>query len=87
MKGIVSRSPRTFQRKVRGTEDEPWVLFKNIKRKEVCVSPEVSPKGKPKDVQCKKANVVYLVRQKRNRSLGDHFKRRYWCNGEDERQQ
>lgn len=60
---------------------------KTLKERRSVFLQKISPKGKPKDVQCKKANVVYLVRQKRNRSLGDHFKRRYWCNGEDERQQ
>uniref|UniRef100_A0A914CF45 Transposase n=1 Tax=Acrobeloides nanus TaxID=290746 RepID=A0A914CF45_9BILA len=35
------------------TGDESWLLFKNIKRKKVCVGQ--IPKGIPKDVHCKKA--------------------------------
>nr|CDJ96098.1 Transposase domain containing protein [Haemonchus contortus] len=37
------------------TGDEPWLLFKNLKRKKVCVSPGVDPKRTPKDNHCKKA--------------------------------
>ncbi|GFV88764.1 histone-lysine N-methyltransferase SETMAR [Trichonephila clavipes] len=35
--------------------DESWLLFKNVKRKKVCVSPGISSKEIPKHVHCKKA--------------------------------
>ena len=41
------------------TEDESWQLFKNVKRKKVCVSPGETPKGIPKAVYCKKACDVF----------------------------
>ncbi|KAF8771599.1 Histone-lysine N-methyltransferase SETMAR like protein [Argiope bruennichi] len=37
------------------TDDESWLLFKNLKRKKVCVWPRVSPKGITKNLHCKKA--------------------------------
>jgi histone-lysine N-methyltransferase SETMAR len=36
------------------TGDESWLLFKNAKRKKVCVDPGQTPKGIPKAVHCKK---------------------------------
>ncbi|GFV18594.1 alkylglycerol monooxygenase [Trichonephila clavipes] len=36
------------------TGDESWLLFKSVKRKKVCFSPGVSPKGIPKHADCKK---------------------------------
>ncbi|KAK6736822.1 hypothetical protein RB195_019488 [Necator americanus] len=36
------------------TGDESWLLFNNVERKKICVSPGVSPKGIPKDVHCEK---------------------------------
>ncbi|GFY77917.1 histone-lysine N-methyltransferase SETMAR [Trichonephila inaurata madagascariensis] len=37
------------------TEDEPWLFFKNLKRKKVYLWPGLSPKRIMKDVHCKKA--------------------------------
>ena len=37
------------------TGDESWLLFKNLKRKKVCVDKGDTPKGIPKDIHCKKA--------------------------------
>ena len=37
------------------TGDESWLLFKNVKRKKVCVDPGQTPSGIPKDMHCKKA--------------------------------
>ncbi|GFY58738.1 histone-lysine N-methyltransferase SETMAR [Trichonephila inaurata madagascariensis] len=37
------------------TGEESWLLIKNVKRKKVCVSPGISPKGISKHVHCKKA--------------------------------
>uniref|UniRef100_A0A914CHY5 Mos1 transposase HTH domain-containing protein n=1 Tax=Acrobeloides nanus TaxID=290746 RepID=A0A914CHY5_9BILA len=34
------------------TDDESWLLFKNIKRKKMCVDPGQIPKGIPKDIHC-----------------------------------
>ena len=40
------------------TEDQSWLLFKNVKKKKVCVSPDETPKRIPKDVHCKKAVLI-----------------------------
>ncbi|CAF1652759.1 unnamed protein product, partial [Adineta ricciae] len=37
------------------TGDESWLLFKNVKRKKVCVNRGQSPKGIPRNFHCKKA--------------------------------
>jgi len=36
------------------TEDESWLLYRNAKRKKVCVSPSQKPKSIPKSFHCKK---------------------------------
>lgn len=57
-------------------EDESWFLFKNLKRKKVCVFPGVSSKGYRK--MCTVRNVVCLVRHKRNHPLGNIFMVLFW---------
>ena len=52
---LLQRNEQTPFLKNLVTGDESWLLFKNIKRKKVCVSPGVAPKGIPKYVHCKKA--------------------------------
>ncbi|GFY41533.1 histone-lysine N-methyltransferase SETMAR [Trichonephila inaurata madagascariensis] len=51
---LLQRSQRPFL-KVLVTRDESWLIFKNFRRKKVCVSSGVSTKGITKDVHCKKA--------------------------------
>ncbi|GFQ63756.1 histone-lysine N-methyltransferase SETMAR [Trichonephila clavata] len=52
---LLQRNERTPFLKNLVTGDESWLLFKNIKRKKVCVSRGVYPKGISKHVHCKKA--------------------------------
>ncbi|GFS37442.1 histone-lysine N-methyltransferase SETMAR [Trichonephila inaurata madagascariensis] len=52
---LLQRDEQTPFLKNLVTGDESWLLFKNVRRKKVCVSPGVSPKGISKHVHCKKA--------------------------------
>ncbi|XP_055925612.1 histone-lysine N-methyltransferase SETMAR-like [Argiope bruennichi] len=52
---LLQRNERGLFLKDTITADESWLLFRNLKRKKVCVSPGISPKGIMKDMHCKKA--------------------------------
>ncbi|CAK9796216.1 Mariner Mos1 transposase [Anthophora quadrimaculata] len=70
------------------TGDESWLLFKNLKRKKVCVLPGVSPKEITKVVHCKKA--MWCVWWDRSGIIHWEIILNgicYWWNGDDERQQ
>lgn len=70
------------------TGDESWILFHNVKRKKVCVSPGVTPKGIPKNIHCKKA--MWCVWWDRRGIIHWEIISNgvcYWWNDEDEGQQ
>lgn len=69
------------------TGDESWLLFKNVQRKKVCVSPGVSPKGIPKNVHCNK--VMWCVWWDKSGIIHWEIMSKgfcYWWNDDDERQ-
>ena len=85
---LLQRNEQTPFLKNLVTGDESWLLFKNVKRKKVCVSPGVSPKGIPKHVHYKKA--MWYVWWDRNGIIHWEVISNgicYWFNDADERQQ
>lgn len=85
---LLQRNDQTPFLKNLVTGDESWLLFKNVKRKKVCVSPGETPKGIPKDVHCKKA--MWCVWWDRSGIIHWEIISNgicYWWNEDDERQQ
>lgn len=85
---LLQRNQQTPFLKNLVTGDESWLLFKNVKRKKVCVSPSVSPKGIPKAAHCKKA--MWCVWWDRSGIIHWEIISNgicYWFNDADEQQQ
>ena len=86
---LLKRNEQTsFLNKNLVTGDESWLLFKNVKRKKVCVSPGMLPKGIPKSVHCKK--VMWCVWWDRSGIIHWEIISSgvcYWWNDDDKRHQ
>jgi len=85
---LLKRNEQTSFLKNLVTGDESWLFFKNVKRKKVCVSPGMLPKGIPKDIHCKKA--MWCVWWDRSGIIHWEIISNgicYWWNDNDKRQQ